>query len=475
MNCKYCGAEIPEESKFCPECGKSQTEEQPPVEQTAQPAPVEEAAEPTPIVEGVKLTPGKLALTIAAVVVVLAVLIALVVSGRNKPEQTVEEPTMQTIAPTEELTIPADGNPDDATCKGTYTVTDAEAEQSNAQVVATMGDVELTAGQLQVYYWMEVYSFLNQYGNYISYFGLDVEAPLDMQPCELADTPMTWQQFFVESAIDSWRCFQSLALEAQKNHFVLADDAQEYIAGLETQITTSAKNAGLETAEELVHSNVGMGATLADYISYITTYTVGFEYYQDRYGALSASDAEIAEYYQQNKDSFAESGVTEDSVCVDVRHVLVKPEGGTAGEDGTTTYSEDEWAACLAKAQEVLELYLGGEQTEENFAALAKEHSEDPGSQEAGGLYTNVSKGVMVQEFEDWCFDEARQVGDTGLVKTRYGYHVMYFCGSKLEWRTKAEGMVIDSKGAQLIPDAMDAHPATVNFSAIRLSLVNLA
>jgi len=35
----------------------------------------------------------------------------------------------------------------------------------------------------------------------------------------------------------------------------------------------------------------------------------------------------------------------------------------------------------------------------------------------------------MVTAFNDWCFDEARQVGDTGIVETEYGYHVMYFSG----------------------------------------------
>ena len=33
----------------------------------------------------------------------------------------------------------------------------------------------------------------------------------------------------------------------------------------------------------------------------------------------------------------------------------------------------------------------------------------------------------MVTEFNDWCFDESRQPGDTGIVETSYGVHVMYF------------------------------------------------
>ncbi|MBR2977814.1 MAG: peptidylprolyl isomerase, partial [Oscillospiraceae bacterium] len=54
-------------------------------------------------------------------------------------------------------------------------------------------------------------------------------------------------------------------------------------------------------------------------------------------------------------------------------------------------------------------------------------HSED--NAENGGLYENVTKGQMVRSFNDWCFDAARKPGDTGIVETEYGYHVMYFVG----------------------------------------------
>ena len=36
----------------------------------------------------------------------------------------------------------------------------------------------------------------------------------------------------------------------------------------------------------------------------------------------------------------------------------------------------------------------------------------------------------MVSAFNDWCFDSARKAGDTGIVETEYGYHVMYFVGN---------------------------------------------
>ena len=45
MNCKYCGAELEADAKFCPECGKAQTEEDVPSAETDQAAP--ETAAPT--------------------------------------------------------------------------------------------------------------------------------------------------------------------------------------------------------------------------------------------------------------------------------------------------------------------------------------------------------------------------------------------------------------------------------------------
>ena len=46
-----------------------------------------------------------------------------------------------------------------------------------------------------------------------------------------------------------------------------------------------------------------------------------------------------------------------------------------------------------------------------------------------GGLYTRVTKGWAVEAFNDWCFDASRKDGDTGVVDTTYGSHVMYFVG----------------------------------------------
>nr|MBQ8243668.1 peptidylprolyl isomerase [Oscillospiraceae bacterium] len=112
------------------------------------------------------------------------------------------------------------------------------------------------------------------------------------------------------------------------------------------------------------------------------------------------------------------------------RHILVSFEGGTTDENGATTYSEEEKAAAKTAAEEILNQWQSGEATEDSFAALATEKTDDTGSAANGGLYENIYPGQMVAAFEDWCYDEGRAAGDTGIVETEYGYHVMYFVGN---------------------------------------------
>ena len=123
-------------------------------------------------------------------------------------------------------------------------------------------------------------------------------------------------------------------------------------------------------------------------------------------------------------------GVNDNTYALkDVRHILVSYEGGTTDDNGSTTYSDEEKNAAKEKAEAILKDWEAGAKTEDSFAELAKEKTTDPGSQETGGLYEAIYPGQMVTPFEDWCYDDARKVGDTGIVQTDYGYHVMYFSG----------------------------------------------
>jgi len=72
----------------------------------------------------------------------------------------------------------------------------------------------------------------------------------------------------------------------------------------------------------------------------------------------------------------------------------------------------------------------------EDFAKLAMEFTEDPGSKSKGGLYTDFEKGKMVPEFEEAAFSVA--IGEiSDIVETQYGYHIIKVIDRKKEDRPR--------------------------------------
>ena len=142
---------------------------------------------------------------------------------------------------------------------------------------------------------------------------------------------------------------------------------------------------------------------------------------------------ELVKEHSEDEATAADGGLYADLYAgtlaeVDVRHILFFPEGATSETVTTQEWPEKAWAAAYANAEAVLNEWLAGDMTEESFAALANEHSADNGGNVTnGGLYTDIAVGKMVKNFESWCFDQSRQPGDYGIVKTEYGYHIMYF------------------------------------------------
>lgn len=499
MKCRYCQAEMSEEEKLCPECGKPQDEQAPAVEETNAPAEVAaskekpmpfetegyEKPEQTEIKEGVKATPGKIALAVAAVVVILAVLVALIVgglsSGDNGEDVTIA-PTAGTVEVTEPeetvpATIPADGNPNDATCKGTYTVTDEQIQAAHDTVVATINGRELTNGQLQAFYWAEAGAYYAQYGESAIYFDLDFTKPLDTQICPLVeDMTMTWQQFFLMCALDNWHCYNALLNESEEEGYVPEAEFQEYLEALPQSFETAAIANGAASSDEYVKTVAGAGCSVDDYLDYVAVYNKTYLYYNDICAQIVATEAEVEAQYTENQADYEASGITKDAgKYVDVRHILLMPEdeNATTGDDGYPVYSDDAWAACEAEAQRIYDEWKTGDLSEDSFAQYAMDYSVD-GSASVGGLYEDVYQGQMVENFENWCFDEARKVGDHGLVKTQYGYHIMFFVGSTDVWYATAELDVIDAKAAQIVPAAMEKYPLDVDYSKIALGLVEL-
>lgn len=124
-----------------------------------------------------------------------------------------------------------------------------------------------------------------------------------------------------------------------------------------------------------------------------------------------------------------ESSTENKEPLANVRHILVKFKGGTT-ENGETVYSDEEKATARKEAAKLLQQWKDGEATEESFAELAKENSDDTGSKENGGLIEDIFPGASyVENFLNWSIDPERKAGDTDVIESEYGYHVMYYVG----------------------------------------------
>ena len=503
MKCKYCQAELEEGVTLCPACGKDQQEvpaEEPvveTVEETTTPV-VEVASEPErpeaaapEFKEGIKATPGKIALAIVAGVVVLALLVVLVIggidgdlfkgskenleyTGENTPAATQDSLDGTTESAVPAGTIPPDGNPEDVTCKGSYSVSDEELEASRDTVVAVAGNQELTIAQLQVYYWECIYAFDSEWGSYASLLGLDFSQGLDTQLCETGDISMTWQQYFLDYALQTWHQHQAMAQAGKDAGYVLTAEHQEELDSIQGQMEEMAVYYGYPDVDSWIKDYIGPGCTAEDYLKYLNVYYHGYGYLEHLEQNTTCTAEDVEAFFLENEGAYADGGITKDAGKVaDVRHILLMPENGTTGDDGYPVYAEEDWAACLEKAQGIYDKWLEGDRSEESFHDFAVEYSED-GNASQGGIYEDVPQGYMVEAFDSWCFDDARQVGDHGLVKTEYGYHIMFFVGGSELWYATAEADLLSDLISAKIPEAMERYPMTVDYSVIKLGQLSL-
>lgn len=313
MNCEKCQAPLDEGVTVCPQCG----------------------------FDNRSVNKKKLALVIVSAVVVLAIVVGLVVllTKNGKNDSTDSTKATETTAATEGTgstegtdTTEGTGTTDVTVPKDlpSYTFKGEDISAELPKVVATMGDVEVTNAWMNVWYWSSYYEFLNQYGAYATYMGLDPKKELDQQLYGAEDKEMTWQQMFLEQAIMSWTRYQALCLEAQANGVTLSEEGQKQLDSMEKDMNEAAKKAGFADAQQMIENDFGKGITLEEYKKYVNTILLASEYYnklsQEKQASLT--EEQLAQYYDENTEKFDQYNVKKDETpaFVNVRHILIKPE-----------------------------------------------------------------------------------------------------------------------------------------------------
>jgi peptidyl-prolyl cis-trans isomerase D len=140
-----------------------------------------------------------------------------------------------------------------------------------------------------------------------------------------------------------------------------------------------------------------------------------------RLAYLTLDVAQLTDLVEVNEEALQEYFVDHRSEFVareerQVRHILV---AAAPGDDEAAT-------AAQAKASELLERLQAGE----DFAVLAAEHSDDPGSASNGGDLGWIERGMMVPAFEEAAFGLA-EGSVSEPVKTEFGVHLIEVTGSR--------------------------------------------
>lgn len=485
MNCKNCQNELPDEESLCPFCGAEQeapeevvteeiaaeeivTEEaavaeteEISVEETEEVSAEEElpaeelACEEAPVQEKKsKLNVWKLIAMIVGGIVLVGVLVWAVLYG---------------------LGIDMKPKANDIYKKSAYAVAEEEAAKKQDVVVATVGDKTLTNSELQLYYDDVVSSFYYQNYYYLSYMGLDLSEPLSEQEC-LMDEGKTWEQYFLENALTNWQAYTLVEIMAEQAGYEVDAQLRESIDNLPSTMESYALENGYESLEAYMAEDIGVNVNLDDYIHFYEVYYVCNEYLNDLYDDLYPTADEIEAYYAENAELLAQSGITEDmGLLSSVRHILVSVEGGTEDEDGTVTYSEEDWNTALAEAERILQEWKDGEATEDSFAQLATTYTDDTASASTGGLYTDISiDASYVEAFLNWSIDAARVSGDTDIVQTEYGYHIMYFVSGEDYCSFLTAEEIIAENLQLMMLTAREESPLEVDYKKICLASTDL-
>lgn len=381
--------------------------------------------------------------------------------GMNAVKNLFKATSVSTTAPT---TLPTRPNAPTTPTKPVVPGPSAEEVFANREtVVATMGDVKLTNGQLQIYYWTSVYDFLKEYGSYIYYYGLDLYTPLSQQECGLLEEG-TWQDFFMEDAINDWHKYQAMALEAEKAGMELPEDLQEVLDNLEAKTLEDAKEYHYDNLEEFIKDSYGPGCTFADYESYMRVYFTGYNYFNEKINEVEINDQVLSDYFDAHEEELTKAGFKkDDSKVYAVRHILIAVEG-KKDSSGTEVVTETDWEICRQKAQLILDEWLAGEHTEKTFGEFANKYSDDQdGNVTDGGLYSGLDENTnFVENFKNWYLDEANQVGAYGLVKTEYGYHIMYQSSIQIKWQAECENQIIRGKSTEVLDAVTKDHPVKI-------------
>ncbi|MBR1854852.1 MAG: peptidyl-prolyl cis-trans isomerase [Lachnospiraceae bacterium] len=286
--------------------------------------------------------------------------------------------------------------------------------------------IDVSREEFDYYYSNTVNSYLNSYGAYLSYFGLDVNADFATQA--YTDT-LTWKDYFEQMTVDSLKTYKGIQADASAASFVY--DTTSGVEDFKSSLKENAKEAGVSTGEYL-KQRFGEYATMGGITKYMAEGIYISAYVDEKIKEFQPTDEEIQDYYDQNKANYDSVDYYFETFYAEI-----------SGEDATEEQIETAMNQASADANAALDSIT-----------------------QTGNLMVNEDKSAVSSLYADWLFDEDRSEGDKTVIEDTDGkaYHVLSFVKRYLneDPTVNAYVLITEDNNGQEILDEWNAGEATV-------------
>ena len=306
--------------------------------------------------------------------------------------------------------------------------------------------------EFDYYYNAAKNSFINQYGSYLSLFGLDTSRDLSTQM--YSDT-LTWKDYFEEMAVNNIKTQKALKTEGKKNGF--SYDVSKDYKEFKTTIEIAAQNNDM-TLKKYVQAVYGPYATVGRIKSVVEDGFYASAYQKHVSDEKAPGDDEITSYYEENKadyDSVDYYMTTIDAELPTEPTELADAtvDDGTEDEEQAYQPSEAEQEKAMADARELAD------------AAEATVASE-------GELQENILSTQAPYVTTDWLFDESRKEGDTTIIEdsSNFRYYVLSFVKRYRNDEPSADVRIIlagDDNGQAILEEWKSGEKTEESFAAL--------
>lgn len=266
----------------------------------------------------------------------------------------------------------------------------------------TVGDHKISEVEFDYYYTLTSNDYLDTYGDYLSYMGLNIYGSFENQA--YSDT-MSWKDYFDQLTVDAIRQNKALLDEAKAAGFTY-DPSAEYETFVQDNKEAAAE-AGM-TLGRYYRTVFGEYATASNIKPIVEEGYIATAYYKAVAESKEAGDAEIRAYYEENKATYDSVDYLLTQIDAEIPDAQTTTDAD--GNEVVTEPTEEEIQTAMAAAKVL---------ADEALLVI-----EDEGTETIGSLRLGVSTS-----YRDWLFDDARKEGDTTVIEdeNNHRYYVLMF------------------------------------------------